>query len=38
MAGYGDDKEEAWRDAFESFSQDPGSAPDECTETTEEED
>lgn len=31
LAGYGETPEEAWQDAVEHFSDDPGSTPEEYT-------
>jgi len=36
LGGYGDDADEAWEDATESFSQDPGATPDESEYIVEE--
>jgi hypothetical protein len=36
LAGYGRDKETAWIDACENFNCDWGTAPTECTITSEE--
>lgn len=38
IAGYGETADEAWEDACEGFSQDPGATPDESEYTVEDED
>ena len=36
LGGYGATPDEAWEDATEGFSQDPGATPDESEYTVEE--
>lgn len=36
LSGYGENELECWQDAYESFSQDPGSPPPEEDQTIEE--